>query len=38
VRGYVYLPRFDHADGLQVLAPVGRQQVALIFVQSHRRR
>jgi hypothetical protein len=38
VRGYVYLPRFDHADGLQVLAPVGRQQVALSFVQSHRRR
>jgi hypothetical protein len=38
VRGYVYLPRFDHADGLEVLAPVGRQQVALSFVQSHQRR
>ena len=38
VRGYVYLPRFDHADGLQVLAPVGRQQVVLSFVQSHQRR
>ena len=38
VRGYVYLPRFDHADGLQVLAPVGRRQVALSFVQSHQRR
>jgi hypothetical protein len=38
VRGYVYLPRFDHADGLEVLAPVGRRQVALSFVQSHQRR
>jgi hypothetical protein len=38
VRGYVYLPRFDHADGLEVLALVGRQQVALSFVQSHQRR
>jgi hypothetical protein len=38
VRGYVYLPRFDHADGLQILAPVGQRQVALSFVQSHRRR
>lgn len=37
-RGYVYLPRFDHADGLDVLAPVGRRQVALSFVQSHQRR
>jgi len=38
VRGYVYLPRFDHADGLQILAPVGQRQVALSFVQSHQRR
>jgi hypothetical protein len=38
VRGYVYLSRFDHADGLEILAPVGRQQVALSFVQSHQRR
>jgi hypothetical protein len=38
VRGYVYLPRFDQADGLRVLAPVGQQQVALDFVQSHQRR
>ena len=38
VRGYVYLPRFDAADGLRVLAPVGRQQVALNFVQTHQRR
>lgn len=37
VRGYVYLPRFDAADGLRVLAPVGQQQVALNFVQTHRR-
>jgi len=38
VRGYVYLPRFDQADGLEVLAPVGRRQVALSFVQTHQRR
>jgi len=38
VRGYVFLPRFDQADGLDVLAPVGRQQVGLRFVQSHQRR
>lgn len=38
VRGYVYLPRFDQADGLEVLAPVGHQQVALSFVQTHQRR
>ena len=38
VRGYVYLPRFDDADGLRVLAPVGQQQVALNFVQTHQRR
>jgi hypothetical protein len=38
VRGYVFLPRFDQADGLDVLAPVGRQLVALRFVQSHQRR
>ena len=38
VRGYVYLPRFDEADGLRVLAPLGRRQVALDFVQTHQRR
>ena len=38
VRGYVYLPRFDQADALQVLAPVGSHQVALDFVQTHQRR
>ena len=38
VRGYVYLPRFDQADGLQVVAPVGQRQVALDFVQTHQRR
>jgi len=38
VRGYVFLPRFDQADGLDVLAPVGRQQVGLRFVQLHQRR
>ncbi len=38
VRGYVYLPRFDQADGLQILAPVGRRQVPIDFVQTHQRR
>jgi hypothetical protein len=38
VRGYVYLPRFDEADGLRVLAPVGSRQVPLDFVQTHQRR
>lgn len=38
VHGYVYLPRFDTADALRVYAPVGQQQVALEFVQTHRRR
>ena len=38
VRGYVYLPRFDQADGLRVLAPVGSRQVPLDFVQTHQRR
>jgi len=38
VRGYVYLPRFDAADGMQVLAPLGREPVALNFVQTHQRR
>jgi hypothetical protein len=38
VRGYVFLPRFDQADGLDVLAPVGQQLVSFRFVQSHQRR
>lgn len=38
VRGYVYLPRFDAADSLRVLAPLGRGQAALSFVQEHQRR
>jgi hypothetical protein len=38
VRGYVFLPRFDHADGLEVLAPVGQQLRSFAFVQSHQRR
>lgn len=38
VRGYVFLPRFDHADGLEVLAPVGQQLCSFAFVQSHQRR
>jgi hypothetical protein len=38
VRGYVYLPRFDEADGLRVLAPIGSRQVPLDFVQTHQRR
>ncbi len=37
VRGYVYLPRFDEADGLRVLAPLGKRQVTLDFVQTHQR-
>ncbi|MGI4874711.1 MAG: hypothetical protein ACRYFX_26445 [Janthinobacterium lividum] len=38
VRGYVYLPRFDDADGLRVYAPIGHQRAALDFVQTHQRR
>lgn len=38
VRGYVYLPRFDNADQLRVLAPLGQRQVALDFKQVHQRR
>ena len=38
VRGYVYLPRFDPADGLRVLAPLGNSQAAFDFVQTHQRR
>ncbi len=38
VRGYVFLPRFDHADGLDVLAPVGQQLLSFRFVQAHQRR
>ena len=37
-RGYVYLPRFDAADGVRVLAPLGHSPVALDFVQTHQRR
>lgn len=38
VRGYVYLPRFDQADHLRILAPLGRGRVALDFAQVHQRR
>jgi len=37
VRGYVYLPRFDEADGLRVLAPLSKRQVTLDFEQTHQR-
>ena len=38
VRGFVYLPRFDPADGLRVLAPLGNGRAAFDFVQTHQRR
>ncbi|ALW85787.1 hypothetical protein AUC43_12210 [Hymenobacter sedentarius] len=38
VRGYLYFPRYDAADGLVVQAPVGRRAVPLEFVQVHTRR
>lgn len=37
VRGYVYFPRYDAADGLVVTAPVGRRAAPLEFVQTRRR-
>ncbi|MCC3152330.1 hypothetical protein Q3A66_03615 [Hymenobacter sp. BT770] len=38
VRGYLYFPRYDAADGLVVQAPVGRSAVPLEFVQVRTRR
>lgn len=38
VRGYVFLPRFDAADSLRVLAPLGQGQAILDFAQVHQRR
>ena len=38
VRGYLYFPRFDAADGLVVQAPVGGRVVPLEFAQVRRRR
>ncbi|GAB3325999.1 hypothetical protein ACFQT0_13935 [Hymenobacter humi] len=38
VRGYLYFPRYDAADGLVVKAPVGSRAVPLEFVQVRRRR
>ena len=37
VRGYVYLPRFDTADGLLLRLPVGAAAVPLEFVQTRQR-
>ena len=37
VRGYLYFPRYDAADGLVVTAPVGRSAAPLEFVQTRRR-
>lgn len=38
VRGYLYFPRFDAADAVQVLAPVPGGTLPLEFVQTHTRR
>lgn len=38
VRGYLYFPRYDAADGLVVTAPVGSSAVPLEFVQVRVRR
>ena len=38
VRGYLYFPRFDSADGLRVSAPINGQRVPLEFVQTRVRR
>ena len=38
VRGYLYFPRYDAADGLVVQAPVGRKAVPLEFVQVRTRK
>ncbi|MGY3087707.1 hypothetical protein ACVWYF_000733 [Hymenobacter sp. UYAg731] len=37
VRGYLYFPRYDAADGLVVKAPVGSRTVPLEFAQVRRR-
>ena len=37
VRGYLYFPRYDAADGLVVRAPVGSRMVPLEFAQVRRR-
>jgi hypothetical protein len=37
VRGYLYFPRYDAADGLVVKAPVGGRMVPLEFAQVRRR-
>lgn len=37
VRGYLYFPRYDAADGLTVKAPVGSRVVPLEFAQVRRR-
>ena len=37
VRGYLYFPRYDAADGLVVKAPVGSRVVPLEFAQVRRR-
>ncbi|MDB5267287.1 MAG: hypothetical protein JWP58_327 [Hymenobacter sp.] len=37
VRGYLYFPRYDAADGLVVRAPVGSRTVPLEFAQVRRR-
>ncbi|MBF9237297.1 hypothetical protein I2I05_07795 [Hymenobacter sp. BT683] len=38
VKGYLYFPRYDAADGLVVSAPVGSSAVPLEFVQVRTRR
>lgn len=38
VRGYLYFPRYDAADGLVVKAPVGSTAAWLEFAQTRRRR
>jgi hypothetical protein len=38
VRGYLYFPRYDAADGLVVHAPVGSRVVPLEFAQVRKRR
>ncbi|WP_310391451.1 hypothetical protein [Hymenobacter sp.] len=38
VRGYLYFPRYDAADGLVVKAPVGSTAASLEFAQTRRRR
>ena len=38
VRGYLYFPRYDAADGLVVKVPVGSTEVPLEFTQTWVRR